>query len=416
MRRSWLIAWLAVAAAAARATEPCPTIAGLEPLLRPGVVLLLGEIHGTVEGPEFAGDIACHAARLGLPVVVALEQPLAGQGGVDSFLRSNGDAEARRALLAGPFWLGVHQDGRASQAMLELIARVQGLRQSGRAARVALFDPAAAGGGQARDRGMADRLAELAAAETEAVTVVLTGNLHSRTDRGRSGNEDYEPMGYLLARRAPGRVVALMQAHGGGSAWICAPECGVATLGGRRGERPWQIELGAGRPAGHDGWFRVGGITASPPARISEAERASLRRQAAAAAAVRPPEPPEPVPAAPSPQGPLSAAERSVQGSWQGYDYRGGFRTWRLDVEGRRFRAEGSGDWYEGRLVIRADRQPAWIDFVIERCDCSYEGSASEAIFARDGGSLLVAAPAPGNPRPDRLQGGGAQLMRFVAR
>ena len=79
--------------------------------------------------------------------------------------------------------------------------------------------------------------------DTEGVTLILTGNLHSRTHRGRPGDLDYEPMGFLLSGiLAPGRVVSLDQAHGGGTAWICSPGCGVAQLGGRRqGDRPGRV-------------------------------------------------------------------------------------------------------------------------------------------------------------------------------
>ncbi len=109
---------------------------------------------------------------------------------------------------------------------------------------------------------------------------------------------------------------------------------------------------------------------------------------------------------------PLSPAEKRMQGRWQGYDRRQGFKTWSLDVEGRRFRADGSGEWYEGRLEVSEDRQPGWMDFVIETCLCSYAGGTSEAVFGWNGAALIVAAAAPGNPRPDRLDAGGA--LRFV--
>lgn len=117
-----------------------------------------------------------------------------------------------------------------------------------------------------------------------------------------------------------------------------------------------------------------------------------------------------------TPEDPLSAAEKSLQGRWQGYDSERGFKTWSLDVTARSFRSEGRSDWYEGRLVVRNDRQPPWIDFVIERCDCAYEGSTSKAVFGLRGDSLLVAAAAPDKPRPAALETRGVQLMRFDPR
>ena len=66
--------------------------------------------------------------------------------------------------------------------------------------------------------------------------------------------------------------------------------------------------------------------------------------------------------------------------------------------------------------MVRDDRHPAWIDFVIDRCQCAYEGGTSAAVFAWDGESLLVSTAAPGNPRPAGLEAGGAQRLRFVRR
>lgn len=417
MRRARHALLLTILATSAGTAEECRPIAGLDPLIRPGAVLLLGEIHGTAESPAFVGDAACAAARSGHPVVVALEQPVAGQEELDSFFDSDGGEAARRDLLAGFFWQSSYQDGRASRAMLELIERARRLGRSGASVRVTLFDVGSTGGGQARDRGMATRLAELAAEEEESVILVLTGNLHSRTRQGRPGNADYEPMGHLLARQlAPGRVVALMQANGSGTAWVCAPECGITGLGGRRGERPWEVEIGDSPPPGHDGWYRIGAITASPPAKLSAAERAALRPASLPSSTPQSPPAAQPAPPQRAPAGPLSSAEKRVQGSWQGYDSRRGHRNWTLDVDGRGFRAEGAGEWYEGRLVVKTDREPAWIDFVIERCRCAYEGATSEAVFGWEGDALMVAAAAPGSPRPGRLGAAGSQMLRFVRR
>ena len=124
----------------------------------------------------------------------------------------------------------------------------------------------------------------------------------------------------------------------------------------------------------------------------------------------------EPIPVTAPPDKPLSPAEADLQGRWQGFDARSGSRAWSLEVAGRAFRAAGLGEWYEGRLVVRGDRQPAWIDFVIERCRCAYEGTTSEGVFDRDDDSLGVAAAAPGNPRPASLDDRAAQLLRFEPR
>jgi hypothetical protein len=43
------------------------------------------------------------------------------------------------------------------------------------------------------------------------------------------------------------------------------------------------------------------------------------------------------------------------------------------------------------------------VDFNIEDCRCGYRGMTSEAIFHDAGDSILLAAPRPGSPRPDRF-------------
>ena len=53
----------------------CMPIAGTEHVLEPGTVVLLGEIHGTREGPETVSRLACAALEQGQQVTVALEIP-----------------------------------------------------------------------------------------------------------------------------------------------------------------------------------------------------------------------------------------------------------------------------------------------------------------------------------------------------
>ena len=117
---------------------------------------------------------------------------------------------------------------------------------------------------------MAENLVDKALGNPEGLTLVLTGNLHSRVTPG-SGSH---PMGYLIVSSiGPDRVVSLDLAHRGGSSWLCfatagGQECGEVGLKGRGPAEPAGITLletiGA---TGHHGWYQVGEITASPPAK-----------------------------------------------------------------------------------------------------------------------------------------------------
>jgi uncharacterized protein (TIGR03067 family) len=407
--RCLLIAALSIGVAVA--DEPCRPIDGIGPLVKPGNVLLLGEIHGTVESPAFALDVACHAAGKGLPVVVGLELWPGEQERMDAYLESAGTDEDRKALLDGPMWQSSYQDGRNSRAMLELIDGLRELRAKKLPVRLALFDASGKAGGQQRERDMARNLAAAVAVSPRAMTIVLTGNRHSRVTLGDPRNASYEPMGYLLGRATSfDGLVALNVAHGSGSAWVCAPDCGITRLGGEHGGAEWSVEIDeATRPAGHRGWYHVGAITASPPATMDPSDPAAQLPEASRAAKAKqdPPVEEKSTKGAPLPE--------KYQGQWQAWDFGSRHKLWAIRIEGRDFHAAaGEDDWYSGHLAIRPDEDPAEIDFAIEDCHCSYKGMTSKAIYRWDGQSIVVSAPTPGSPRPQRFVEGSGQMMRLL--
>lgn len=245
----------------------CRPIPGLDSLLEPGLVLLLGELHGTAQSPAFLLDLACHAARTGLPLVVGLELDPAEQVTVDRYLESAGAPADRTALIAGEIWQRDYQDGRNSSAMAEIIEGVRVLRREGFAVEVSLFDAAY---DRQRETRMAENLVATARENPEGLTLVLTGNLHSRVTAGAGS----PPMGYLIATSiGVERVVSFDLAHRGGSSWLCfatenGQECGDVGLKGRGPVEPAGITLlDAISATGHHGWYQVGEITASPPAK-----------------------------------------------------------------------------------------------------------------------------------------------------
>lgn len=256
------------AATPAAAPPPaCPRpIDGLAPLIAPGAVLLLGEVHGTAESPRFLGDVACHAARRA-PVTVALEIPHDEQARLDAFLAD--PASSREALLAGPFW-GV-RDGRSSVAMLELLERLRAERAAGLDVAVLAFDqgdgPRPPG---TRDQGMAARIAAAIEASPGRTVLVYAGNVHTRRSRGVRWDPEFEPAGAALAARGVA-LVSLDVARHGGSFWACVPDqagrtrCGAHDRDVEPVDRIWYVRLAA--LDGYDGEYVVGPTTASPPAR-----------------------------------------------------------------------------------------------------------------------------------------------------
>ncbi len=251
------------------ATESCQEIPGSELLLGPGNVVLLGEIHGTVNIPEFFGDLVCVAMDRGLDVSVVLEIDLEEQDRLDRYLSAGDDVEPA-ALLAGPFWQSGYQDGRRSRAMFRLIDRLRQYRAESGYLPVAAMDRREHPSTQAREEFMARRVEEAAQARPEAVVLVLTGNIHSRMVPGTPWDSTFIPLGALVqSLLAERRVLGLNATHPGGSAWICASGsgCGPSPLTGT-GQITEESSIRLTPEAeSYDGLYSVGPLVASPPAR-----------------------------------------------------------------------------------------------------------------------------------------------------
>jgi len=97
--------------------------------------------------------------------------------------------------------------------------------------------------------------------------------------------------------------------------------------------------------------------------------------------------------------GELTDGERLFQGIWQLNSHGSGARTGTLRIDDRDFRADGVHGWYVGYVSIRSDTSPAQVDFTIEDCECKFKGMTSTGIYYEDGGTIVFATPAPGEPR-----------------
>ncbi|MFP2933481.1 hypothetical protein ACLESO_51710, partial [Pyxidicoccus sp. 3LG] len=100
--------------------EPCEReVAGVQQLLRAGLVVLIGEQLGTREVPAAVGDMMCAAVETGLGVTVGLAIPQTEQERIDRYLASAGGPPDQDALLKGDFWRKEQQDGRGSRAVMD---------------------------------------------------------------------------------------------------------------------------------------------------------------------------------------------------------------------------------------------------------------------------------------------------------
>jgi erythromycin esterase-like protein len=232
-------------------------------------VLLVGEIHGTVEVPMLVADLA-DALAADEQLVVGLELPRDEQKRIDAFLDSAGTSDDQVALLAGKFWTRDYQDGRSSAAMLELLERLRQLRLRTKVEVLALDQVGAAvADGDARDRAMAERLSAALEAEPEARALVLAGNFHTRLQKGAPWDESHEFLGYRLSSFEPYAVEIMGVA---GSAWTCT---GAETDSCKARDFPESslkpgIELGDEvNERGHQGLWRLERTSASPPAKLA---------------------------------------------------------------------------------------------------------------------------------------------------
>jgi hypothetical protein len=242
---------------------PVPNADGVA---KPGALVILGEIHGTEEIPRFVARLACDAAIWRKPIRVGLELPVAEQPALDAFLASDGGADARAALLTTDFWHRELQDGRSSDAMLELLESLRRLRA---AVSVFAFDVGKPEGFTSRDLAMAQRVRdERQVAAAEEILIIHTGNVHARLQKGAPWDAQFEPMTWDLHKTFPD-LVSLDVSHAGGTAWVCtgatAADCGPRNLTGSGSVDGDGIELFA-QPDNFHGRYQVGKITASPPA------------------------------------------------------------------------------------------------------------------------------------------------------
>ncbi len=270
--RAWLQALLSLAMLSQPACRPSPSrpaaddggcspgIEAPRDLAVPGATLILGELHGTREVPMFAADLACVLLARGHKLVLALEIPATEQERIDRFLASD-DAAARADLVASDYWTFPMQDGRRSQATVDLLARARQWARARAPIEVVAFDaevPPAE-----RDAAMAEQLAAARRARPDAVFLVVTGGLHAM----RTPTPDFEPMAARFeALVGPSPVRSLRLAHAGGSAWLCTEECGPHEIDGQRARATRSINLFERTTEGFDGEFYVGPIHASPPA------------------------------------------------------------------------------------------------------------------------------------------------------
>lgn len=196
-------------------------------------LILIGEKHGTREIPVLMSELVNSYSREG-PVLLALEMPASEQAALRRYLASNGDAAARAALMATPFWTieGDQHDGRRSQDMLDLVERIRQLKASGRDVSLMAYDvergpPKSP---NHRDQQMAKRVRAAYAALPRGRLLVLGGNVHAMLARPHNAPAQMPvPMGYWLRGLSPWSVDVVATR---GALWGCRDRCAAIAITG----------------------------------------------------------------------------------------------------------------------------------------------------------------------------------------
>lgn len=252
--------------------------------------VVFGELHGTQQGPEFVGSLACALALRGERVLLAIEQSAHDNDALQSAWNMSGAQFESAAARSG--WAG-RRDGVASEAMFAMLVRLHGLKEGGLPVSVARFNGtrdaeqlrrfADLPGQGPHEAAQAENIAEAAASGRYDRVLVLVGSFHARKDQVMLVGATIDPMARRLARY--GKTVTLEMRHGAGTAWNCALKAGVrlapgepigsdaiecanhATGGnGAFDRRPFiDVAPTAGPTGEFDGFFWVGPLTGSPP-------------------------------------------------------------------------------------------------------------------------------------------------------
>ncbi len=259
-----------------------PAIGGLNELAHPGAMLLLADIPGTEQIPDFASDAACRQAESGMSVFVGLEIPEQEQSRLDEFLHSGGAEADRARLLGGNFWRRREQDGRSSKAVLQLVDDIRQMIHQGYRVTAFGYD-ASRNQGADRNAAMAENIEAWRERAPDGLFLVLEGS-------GRVGGgtgSAHQPLRAHLQRKERW-LTSLAVAFEGGTAWTCegpSPQQIQCAAHAIRGQHPGPFPLARTGPRdpherfvtkwrertpdGRQGLYYVGRLTASPPAVIA---------------------------------------------------------------------------------------------------------------------------------------------------
>lgn len=212
--------------------------------------VLIGEIHGTSEGPSRFYDVICNAAKKTSRSIKVGFELLDGQSIV------NGSNEQLVRSVTNSWQWKEHHDGRTSKAMFKLFKNLNTLVKN-KEISVFFFDS----DDDQRDYSMANNV--LSKFKENDLIIVLSGDRHNKVIHGNSWDPVSKNMGAFIKEKDKS-VFSVHLVLEGGTSWYCDESCGVhelqdLNLGDRMNFFP------AKKLSGYDFHWRLGKTTASHP-------------------------------------------------------------------------------------------------------------------------------------------------------
>ena len=220
-------------------------------------VIIIGEIHGTREMPEFAAKLVCYYAKRKTPVLLGLELPNEDQAYIAAYHLSNGTLQDKEKLLGAAFWK--RTDGRGSTAVFDLMEHARKLTKDGHAVFPFFYQASNTPlnlGNNKEDHNINNDLAMAASIYTRAINykqhkiIILAGNIHAR-----KADAIYS-MASFLEKFTP--VFSINFTYQGGKVWGCT---GTPMLCGISAVNPTTAQ----QQIGFDGIAALGELHPAPP-------------------------------------------------------------------------------------------------------------------------------------------------------
>lgn len=279
-----VIAASGCATGGAPVADRCGPIAGAEEVLSAiqTSIIMIGETHGTVEGPKAFAEFVCLAAKVRSgPIVVALQIDRDETERLTALMNAD-DPEVFSRTEMKDFWFAPTslQDGKRSKAMLDMLSRLHQLKRQGADIHLAGFGHNAR---QEQDRPLSESdWRSTAAAENLRALAQRYDTVIALSQNIEASDRKLVVAGFVLNTAAfllGDDATSLIESHTGGKAWFCRRAgCGVYPVVPIRSidglpesnaspaaKLVQFVVADSGASLGFDGYLEIGALTESPP-------------------------------------------------------------------------------------------------------------------------------------------------------